>query len=107
MDIKLDDTRIPDLIMAVCSPEYKDDTLDTDKTQDSDKAIKEEHMVENITTSTVEREVEKQTIEPERKRTGDRHIKSAKEVQAEMLQRRLKSLRAALGEKVKFSKIYF
>uniref|UniRef100_A0A915LCG5 Histone-lysine N-methyltransferase n=1 Tax=Meloidogyne javanica TaxID=6303 RepID=A0A915LCG5_MELJA len=97
MDNKMENKRIPDLIMAVCSPEYNKDDVDTDKAQDSN--IKEELLDEKINISTVEKEeVEKQTIEPA-KRTSERYKKSSKEVQAEMLQRRLKSLRAALGQK--------
>nr|CAD2186463.1 unnamed protein product [Meloidogyne enterolobii] len=98
MDNKMENTRIPDLIMAVCSPEYNKDDVDTDKAQDSN--IKEELLEEKINISTVEEEEveEKQTIEPA-KRTSERYKKSSKEVQAEMLQRRLKSLRAALGQK--------
>jgi len=101
MDNKMENTRIPDLIMAVCSPEYNKDDVDTDKAQDSN--IKEELLEEKINISTVEEEEveEKQTIEPA-KRTSERYKKSSKEVQAEMLQRRLKSLRAALGQKVKY-----
>uniref|UniRef100_A0A1I8BGK0 AKAP7_NLS domain-containing protein n=1 Tax=Meloidogyne hapla TaxID=6305 RepID=A0A1I8BGK0_MELHA len=96
---KMDDTRIPDLIMAVCSPEYNKDNVDVDKTQDSNRTIKEELMDEKINISTVEKEVEEQTIFPEQRKASERYKKSSKEVQAEMLQRRLKSLRASLGQK--------
>ncbi|CAK5091857.1 unnamed protein product [Meloidogyne enterolobii] len=97
VDNKMENTRIPDLIMAVCSPEYNKDDVDTDKAQDFN--IKEELLDEKVNISTVEKEeVEKQTIEPA-KRASERYKKSSKEVQAEMLQRRLKSLRAALGQK--------
>jgi hypothetical protein len=96
--------RIPDLIMAVCSPEHNDDVdkaqIDTDKTQDFDKTIKEEYIEENFDILTVQNEEEVKKQEPEKKSISDRHIKTSKEVQAEMLQRRLRSLRAVLGEKV-------
>lgn len=74
VDNKLDMVRIPDLIMAVCSPEYKDESINDDKTHNS---VEDKKLIEEAPTGTLE----KQNIEFMKKKSHDRHRKSSKEVQ--------------------------